>query len=890
MPSGKRLRAASVAFRGTAHPVVSFDDRLLIMPSRNPERARAQNASTARSRMRVAGPWTTLALALVALLVAVAVLYPEIVFQGKVFVSGDSQSAASFSAVGHRSLAEGEYPVWNPYLFCGMPSFGSMAFTPWVYPVNWLLKPFRKVLPLPEYSWLLVHTLATGFGVFLLCRDRGVRGSAAIAAGVLMIWMPNLVAIGANGHGSQACAVAYLPFALLFWDRFWRGQKPVANAAALAITLGWSMLRGHLQVSYYTYALIALYLVFFGVLAVVDAARGRGGPTVPLPAPIRARVGREGGSPWGPTMAGLGFSTAVLAIVVGVSLLISAVLYIPVHDYAQYSIRGASESGGLDYGYATNWSLHPSEMLTFLVPFSFGFGKDLYLGHMPFTDYPNYLGVVVLAFALVALSRVRTRFVGFLAFVAVVATLVSFGKFFPVLYDPLFKFAPYFSKFRVPVMVLIVQQLAVVVLFAIGLDHVLASDRALLRRWALRALIAAGVCFVLALVSQGYWTDGFVQGAAGRVRATDDPATRLTIARMAGEFLARDLVQGAALALALAAAVFALASSRLRPVAFAVVVLALGLVDYYRVDRYILHPERFRHHDGYRIIRDRSTTDAYTRGDEMIEFLRQQEGVFRVFPIDDPRNPTTSAAFMSNRYMVFDIESVGGYHPAKLSAYEEFLRAFAVSVQNGGLELVNMLNARYIVSGVRLPDHPSLTAVWVGDDYEGNARAIYHNADAFPRAWVVGDYRMVTGEPALIAMAEGGVDLRRSVLLATEPAVKPVPGDSAQVTIVRQEPKEMVLTVELDRPGIVVVSEAFYPDWKATVDGAPAEILRANHAFRAVALTAGRHEIVMRYDASLLRKGAAVSVSAMVFTLFALAGPWAVRARRTKGSLWKRSS
>ena len=848
-----------------------------------------------RPRRARGGPWVRrdLWLAILALVVGMCVLYPEIVFQDKVFVSGDSRAAASFAAVGDRALAEGEYPVWNPYMFCGMPSFASMAYTPWVYPVNWVIKPFRRILPLPEYTWLLIHTLATGLGVFLLLRDRGVRASAAVAAGILMMWMPNLVAIGANGHGSQACAVAYLPFALLFWDRFWRGQNPVMNAAALAMTLGFSMLRSHLQVSYYTYALIALHLGFFGVMGLIDAARHRGSAG-PLPARLATRLRPGGNATWGGAFGEVGYSAAVLAIVAGVSLLICAVLYMPVQDYAQYSIRGASDAGGLDYGYATNWSLHPSEMLTFLIPFSFGFGKELYLGHMPFTDYPNYLGLVVLAFAIVAVARVRTRFTGFLAFVAVVATLVSFGKFLPILYDPLFKFAPYFSKFRVPVMVLIVQQLAVIVLFGMGLEHVAASaaaqDRVRLRRIALRALVAAGAVFVVVLLTQGYWSGGFAEGAAARARAADSPSAQAAIGRMAGEFLGRDLVQLAVIAILLAGAFFAVVSARMRPLGFVLAVLALGMADYYRVDRFILHPEKFLKHDAYRIIRERDTHESYTRTDESIEFLRKQEGIFRVLPIDDPRNGTQSASFMSNRYMVFGIASAGGYHPAKLAVYDEFLRALAVDIQNWKLDLADMLNARFIVSSTRLPEHPSLAPVWVGRDYEGSARAIYENADAFPRAWVVGDYRVITGEDALVALAEGRVDLRRSVLLAEEPAIKPAPGDSAEVVIEAWTQKEMRMAVELDRPGIVVVSEAYYPDWKATVDGQAVPILRANYAFRALALGAGRHEIVMRYDDSLLRRGASISAGALGVTLATLIASWLWQARRRKVLWWKRSS
>jgi hypothetical protein len=359
---------------------------------------------------------------------------------------------------------------------------------------------------------------------------------------------------------------------------------------------------------------------------------------------------------------------------------------------------------------------------------------------------------------------------------------------------------------------------------------------------------------------------------------------------MAGEFLARDLVQLATVALVLAAAIFAFASSRLRPVAFACVVLVVGLVDYYRVDRYILHPERFRQHDAYRIIRERAAVDRYTQSDDVIEFLRNREGTFRILPIDDLRNATSTAAFMSNRYMVFDIASVGGYQPAKLSLYDDFLRAFAFALQEGRLDLVHMLNARYLVSGARLPEHPSLTPVFVGDDYEGTPRAVYENRDAFPRAWVVGDYTIATREQALEALAGGSVDWRHRVLLTKEPAVKPAPGDSAEVTITRWGAREATFAVALDRPGIVVVSEAYYPDWKATVDGAAVEILQANHAFRAVALPAGRHEIVMRYDASVLEQGATISIASLAAAVLAMVGSWLAGARREKRLWWKHSS
>jgi hypothetical protein len=700
-------------------------------------------------------------------------------------------------------------------------------------------------------------------------------------AGVLMIWMPNLVAVGANGHGSQACAVAYLPLALFFWDRMWRGRGLLNNGGALALMLGLSMLRGHLQISYYTYLLVGMHALFFGIARIVDGFRGRGAETSILP----RRWSAEGRAPLPRALGEAGFAAVALAAVVGVSLAMCAVLYLPVHDYAQYSIRGASASGGLDYGYATLWSLHPSEMLTFIAPFSFGFGKELYLGHMPFTDYPNYLGVMVVAFALLALAVARTRWVWFLTAVAVVTTLISFGNFFPVVYDALFHALPYFSKFRVPVMILIVQQLAVIGLFAAGVEALLRTDRAVARRWALRVLIGAGALFLVTLFSQGYWTGGFVESAASRVRATQNPDQQRMVAHLAGEFIASDFIQTMLVLLAAGAAAFAFASMKhMRAATLCAILLLVGLVDYYRVDRFILHPEVFRPHEVYRIIRDPVETDRYLQSDDMMDFLQAQPGPFRIFPME---SPPFGALFMSNRFMVFDISSIGGYHPAKLSAYEDFTDALAASLPLGSFALLDMMNVEYIVSSVRLPEHPTVEMVWSGRDYEGQPRAIYRNHGALPRAWVVDAYRVAGAEETLAAMATAEFDPAGEVLLDREPALRPEPGDSAAVSLTRQTMDEVAFTADLGNAGILVVSEVFYPDWRVTVNGQPAEIMRANHVIRAIALPAGKHEVVFTYDRGLLKKSAGISVGAFALTLLVLLG---TAVTRWKGAPWKRSS
>src|SRR5439155_807580 len=92
--------------------------------------------------------------------------------------------------------------------------------------------------------------------------------------------------------------------------------------------------------------------------------------------------------------------TWLLAHYLLLAFAMSAFLYLPTHEYSKLSVRGGGEGGGAGLTYATSWSFHPREILTFVIPSMFGFGGSTYWGSMPFTDYPNYMGIVALALAI----------------------------------------------------------------------------------------------------------------------------------------------------------------------------------------------------------------------------------------------------------------------------------------------------------------------------------------------------------------------------------------------------------------------------------------------------------------------------------------------------------
>jgi len=106
------------------------------------------------------------------------------------------------------------------------------------------------------------------------------------------------------------------------------------------------------------------------------------------------------------------------------------------------------------------------------MPNFFGFGGSTYTGFMPFTDFPNYVGLLVLLFALLSLKQFNKMKL-FFWLVVVVSILLSFGKYFEIFYQFFYNYLPFFSSFRVPSMILILSNFCIYILCAFGLKDFL---------------------------------------------------------------------------------------------------------------------------------------------------------------------------------------------------------------------------------------------------------------------------------------------------------------------------------------------------------------------------------------------------------------------------------
>ena len=141
-------------------------------------------------------------------------------------------------------------------------------------------------------------------------------------------------------------------------------------------------------------------------------------------------------------------------------------------------------------------------------------------------------------------------------------------------------------------------------------------------------------------------------------------------------------------------------------------------------------------------------------------------------------------------------------------------------------------------------------------------REVIENPDALPRAYLSASYRVVSQDEAFAQLRDGAVDFQRQVLLERAPGfptLSQAPIQAAEIT--GYAPERVVVEVVSPGPALLVLSDSYHPGWRATVDGQPVEILRANGLYRAVEISEGSHEVVFEYVPGRLRLGGVLSLA-----------------------------
>ena len=673
-------------------------------------------------------------------------------------------------------LRAGQLPLWTSQMCSGYPLAGAPAD-----PLGLAL--FAGLPPAAALDLLLiVLILVAAHGTYSLARRFGADRSGAVLAGLGFSCSGYMVTQLA--HLSILSTVVWLPVGLLLIDRVLT-PKPIGEGggralwlAALALLFANQMLAGFPQAAY----ICGLVYVSFALFRAFSTRR-----FVAI---------RE----WLPPLAGIAGALALGAAA-------GAVVLLPLAELVAVSDR----AGTLRYDFATYTNFWPPLIFSFFVPYIYGDASDLtYIGPPPFWENYGYVGVATAILAIYGAGRLwRRPQVAFL----IAMTLVTFGFILgprtPVYYLA-YLLIPGMSRFRAPTRFMVVVELGLVLLAAIGLTRVGAE---LTERWKGAArwprAIQIAICAATAL-------DLFIHQP--RQNAFVPAATWLAPPRTA------DIVRGDTPA-----------------------------------------PRTFtpKHRDIHRYVHQYvakgwKDVEPYYK---LRDLLEPDTGVYWNVPSAD------CYVGLAPRWYV----DVWSYHYVESSLMHD--RAFyplgteALVVWSPFVTLARTYGITHVLS--RYPaDEPALTLVG------SEPSAYVYRVEGSARVRVVRAARRVPTEAdALARLREAAFDPDQEILLHDAPdSVRPTVDEAGapsmgaspgRARIARETARELVVEAIAPQDGFLLLADMFYPGWHADVDGVPTPIYRANMSLRGIALPKGQHTVRFTYDPQSFFRGLWISLAAL---------------------------
>lgn len=154
--------------------------------------------------------------------------------------------------------------------------------------------------------------------------------------------------------------------------------------------------------------------------------------------------------------------------------------------------------------------------------------------------------------------------------------------------------------------------------------------------------------------------------------------------------------------------------------------------------------------------------------------------------------------------------------------------------------------------------------------------AIFENARALPRAWLVSGEHVASEQQQLTIIRSGNISATTKWDPVAEALVERTTGISfptdktlrGTAKITRHEPNRVEIATESDAPALLVLADNFYPGWRAEIDGHASPIARVNYNQRGVALTGGRHRVLFSYRSTSVLLGLLVSGISLVLLLW----------------------
>lgn len=786
------------------------------------------------------------------------------------------------------SLRAGQPPLWNPYLFAGVPFLAAgqhsalypFSFIFYIFPLWWAYGAFAalQVFLAGAFMYLFLRVLGVGrLGATLGAMTYALSGFMLVS-----VVFPMIVA-----------GAAWLPLILTCIELALRQQPALGGRptrlpwiAGGALALGCQVLAGHIEITLYTLMVASVYAAWRLLRLTTDGGR---------------RTTDRG---WRFLVPPVSSVVAIMALGLG----LGAIQLVPLFDVVQSNFR----QGAATFEQIQGWAYPARHIAAFLVPNIFGNPAhhtylDLFTGQvMPAPPNPlvggeptiwwgiknyveggAYVGILPLLLAVIAvLSWLHQRRQGrrrmglvyvlhrdrydpapvpFFAVLALVALAFAFGT---PLYRLIF-WLPGVNQLHSPFRWVWPYTLAMAALAGFGVEAARRMPAESVRRLGgLAALAGVGVIAAVGLGRLFFDTIEPVVTRLWHGLALADqafPDVRV--------FYSYEGLWIGVFGLALAASGLIVlnlpGSSGVRRGSLALGLLALDL---------LLAGAGFN---------PAAPPELLEFKPPVVSFLEQDRGLWRLTSYTREDLGTTKT-FNANVGMLYGFHDVRGYDSIIPRQYAEYMaliqpqgellyNRIAPITQPEALNspLLDLLNVKYILSELPI-DNPKLILV-----YDGEVK-VYRNEEALPRTFTLPLGCAVTSTDVKQALQR--YDPRHYVILEgpeRAPTADPATCVPTAATVTSYQPGEVWVDMALTEPGWLVLGDSFAPGWVAFVrpiggaqeDERQVEILRADGNFRAVRLEAGQWTVRFRYSPFPVKLGLFGSFMAGVVVVF-LAGVW----------------
>ena len=785
----------------------------------------------------------------------IAALYFAPQFSGQTLMQHDVQQYEGMSKdILDNRAATGEDAQWTGRMFGGMPAFLINVKYP-AQAVKGTIGKIVKVVDTPA-SFLFFSMTAMWIAMLLFGLSPWVGLVAALAYGFSTYFM---LIIGA-GHITKMWALVYAPLMMAGVYCTLR-RNAWAGAALTALFTSLEIGANHPQITYYFVIAMAALWISEGIIA------------------LRSKRGRD-----------FARRTALL-VAAGIAAVGSN--FAPLWytwQHTKETTRGGSElvaegahgDEGLDLQYATAWSYGKTETLNTLVPdFMGGASSDTfapdgpvadalrpygmeqaaqymprYWGDQPYTAGPTYLGAAVIFLALTALFLLPARQRWWIVAATLLTLFMAWGSNMMWLTELLMRYLPGYNKFRTVSMALVVAQWTLPLLAALGTGIAIErSEQTDLKRLTRAVIRSAAICAALLLILIAGGRSLFDFGMQHDGASLSEQFRQMLLEQGGDEYVKQGVHESMGWSVASAMADERAAVMRAdawRSLAF--IILAAGAMLLYARRKVIrsgtalcivltlivaadLVTVDTRYLSWKSFVPARTARILPTEADKLI--MQDKDPAYRVL--------NTSVSTFNDATTSYFHRSVGGYHGAKLSRYQDIIDRY---LSKGDEGVLDMLNVRYVIG-------PSATA----DD-------VATRPTANGAAWTVRSVVRAASPEEEITLT-GEVDTKHEAVMSDEFLPENYNFTDGTVTLEEYRPNYLRYTTRSDGNALAVFSEIYTREgWRAYIDGEEVRPLRADYILRALELPAGSHTVEWRYRAPHWN---AIEAVTLIFSIAVLA-------------------